>query len=317
MKTTLLPLALLVMLTVACHQADASADQTQSAEPATTAEPATEGSGAAVAQAPAVDPERYPGLLFELLNDAERARFVGLAEAELCPCEGSVQSLDACLQTEAVCELGLQAGAAMMRMVKEGATDVQISDAVQQNIANARRVWTFELEDTPWVGAEEPEIVLVNFSDFECPHCREFAHVLHRMLETHGDRVRVYYKQFPLGGHRNAAAAAIAALAAHEQGQFGPYHDLVFEHQSALSAADDPTGLLMALGSQLGLNMDRLAEDANSPAVRAQVDADRAEGIAAGIQSTPTCFFNGVQMLGGYTYDDLIARIDATLAAAE
>ncbi len=319
MKTFFLPL-LVLLACAACHQADASVSETSGGAATPAAAEATPGAeGAAngeVAQADEVSAERYPALLFELLDATERARYVGLAEAELCPCEGGVQSMDACLQTETVCELAVQAGAVLMRMVKEGAPDLQISDELQQFVTNARRVWEFDLDGVPYVGAEDPVITLVNFSDFECPHCRVYAEALHTMLETHGDQVRVYFKQFPLGGHRNAAAAAVAALAAHQQGQFGTYHDLVFEHQAALSAAEDPTALLVALANQVGLNLERFAEDANSQAMRDQVDADRAEGIASGIQSTPTCYMNGVRMMDGYSTEELNARIEAALAAA-
>ncbi|MFT6397019.1 MAG: protein-disulfide isomerase [Bradymonadia bacterium] len=256
---------------------------------------------------------RYPGLLFELLDATERTRFVGLAEAEFCPCEGAMTSLDACLKDEDICELGLQVGALMMRLVKESAQDVEITDGLQQFVQNARRVWEFELADAPCIGAEEPTITLVNFSDFECPHCREFTHSLDAVVEAHPDQVRVCYKQFPLGSHPNASAAAIAALAAHAQGRFIEYHDLVFAHQAALSAAEDPTALLVSMANEAGLNIERFIETANSEALQGQVERDRAEGIASGLTSTPTCFFNGVKMMGGYTTEELTAAVDVAL----
>lgn len=289
-------------------EAAAETEEAVNGDPA--AQPGTE---VAVAE-DGPSPTRYPGLLFELLDGTERGRFVGLAEAEFCPCDGPMTSLDACLQAEDVCELGLQVGALMMRFVKEGAQDVEITDGIQQFVQNARRVWEFDLTNSPCIGAEEPTITLVNFSDFECPHCREFTHALDAVVEAHPDQVRVCYKQFPLASHPNAGAAAIAALAAHAQGSFIEYHDLVFEHQPALSAAEDPTALLVSLANQAGLNSERFVESANAESSRLQIEADRAEGIAAGLMSTPTCFVNGVKMMGGYTTEDLTARIDAALA---
>ena len=316
-RAPLIVFALLVA-TGCTRQADAGAE-TPSDPPALAEEtPAVEtGSGdGSVAQAqnddgPAVD--RYPGLLFQLLDGAERTRYVTLAEAELCPCEGAMQSLDACLQSEDVCELGLQAGALMMRFVKEGAEDVEITDGVQTFVQNARRVWEFDLSDTPCVGPEDAAITLVNFSDFECPHCAEFSHALHTAIEAHPDALRVCFKQYPLLAHPNATAAAVAAIAAHRQGRFIEYHDLVFAQQSTLSAADDPTSLLMSLANELGLNTERFIEDANSESARQQVDADRAEGTEAQLSSTPTCFFNGVKMMDGYSEEELMARITEAL----
>lgn len=309
-----LTLAALVVALPGCHGGgSASADSVPTEPPAIEATASGSGSGSGeVAQAGAPAADRYPNLMFQLLEDAERARYVRLAEAELCPC-GAVESLDTCLRREDVCELGLESGALMMRLVKQGAEDVEISDQVQQYVTNARRVWEFELSDTPWVGAENPEVVLVNFSDFECPHCREFAHVLDAIAERYGDRVRIYYKQYPLPSHRNAQAAAFAALAAHRQGQFMAFHDLVFQNQQALSAATDPIAFLVAMASQAGLNAERFVADANDAALRAQVDRDRTEGVTAGIMSTPTLFVNGVRMLEGYTVDELGSRLEAAL----
>jgi protein-disulfide isomerase len=311
---TIFTLALLMALSSACDKAAEGREPTAAPAASEAAAPAAapaEAEGTAQADAPSS--ERYPLLNFELLDPAERTRYVGLAEGEICPC-GALESLDACLQREDVCSLGAQAGALMMQLVKQGAQDLAITDQVQQFIDNARRVWTFDLDDAPWAGAEEPEVVLVNFSDFECPHCREFAAVLDEAVERYGDSVRVYYKQFPLGGRRNSSAAAVAALAAHRQGQFVAFHDAVFERQTALSTAPDPTAFLLNIANELGLNMDRFTADANDPALRAQVDADRLEGMNAGVMSTPTCYVDGVRMMDGYSLDALTQRIDAALA---
>lgn len=273
---------------------------------APTAVPA--GSGE-VAQAGSYADDRYPGLLFELLTPPEKTRFVGLGEAELCPCEGTVASLDACLQTETVCELALQVGALMMRMVKESSPDMEITDAAQRYVENARRVWEFDLTNVPWAGAETPRSTMIVFSDFECPHCRELAGVVDRLLAAHGDTLRVYYKQFPLPMHQHAPYAAVAALAAARQGQFKAYHDAIFEHQAALQASEDPTPLLVQLATDIGLNVDRFVQDANDPALQALVDRDRREGITADIMATPTIYVDGVKLLDAYSYEALEARI--------
>ena len=314
-RAPLIALALLVA-TGCTRQADAGAE-------APTEPPAASEAEAPAAEAPEVaqaddgegpTPDRYPGLLFQLLDGAERMRYVSLAEAELCPCEGAMQSLDACLQTEEVCELGLQAGALMMRFVKEGAQDVEITDAVQTFVQNARRVWEFDLSNTPCVGPDDATITLVNFSDFECPHCAEFSHALHNAIEANPETLRVCFKQYPLLAHPNATTAAVASIAAHRQGRFIEYHDLVFANQAALSAADDPASLLVSLANEAGLNAERFVEDANSESARQHVEADRVEGAEAQLTSTPTCFFNGVRMMDGYSDEELTAKIAEALA---
>lgn len=256
---------------------------------------------------------RYPALRFEMLPEQAQGRFIELASAELCPCEGTVASLDACLKDENVCEMGVQVAALMMQLIVGGMDSVEITDTVQSFVENMRRVHTFALDDTPYQGAEEPDVVIVEFSDFECPHCARMSAMWPELLETYGDRVRVYHKQFPLGSHRNAAAASTAALAAHRQGRFVPFHDLVFEHQAQLQLASDPTPLFLEWAEACGLNIERFQTDMADPALAEMVSRDRAEGLAAGIQSTPTIFLNGVMVLDGYEESALRARIDAAL----
>ncbi len=323
-------IGLLLSLALSCTNADALPETTgpgaPTAEGVAAAEPVpaerassetqngvpTEGSGVATR----AQESRYPALMFDLLDAPEQATFSRLAESELCPCEGTVASLDTCLRSlETSCELALQGAVIMMRMIKEGSDEVEITDAVQSHIANARRIHEFDLEGVPWRGAETPAVTLVCFSDFECPHCREFAETLHTVEQTYPDTVRIYHKQFPLGQHRNALVGALAALAAHRQGQFSAFHDALFARQAELRAAEDPRPLMLAVGESIGLNMERFLTDLQDPTLRTELDRDHAEGVAAGMMSTPTLFFDGVMVQGGYELEALSGRIDARLAA--
>jgi protein-disulfide isomerase len=314
---------LLVVIAMACSLAcDRShSDAATSAESAATVQsPAAPGSGSgagvAVAQAEEVSAERYPGLMFALLEPAERVDFVRIASSELCPCDGAPASLDTCLQSiDASCEVALQVGALIMRRVKEQAGDVEILDEVQQYVENTRRVHTFDLEGVPTRGSETATVTVVEFADFQCPHCAQLSTVMSELHGRYGDRVRFYYKQFPLQSHPNAFAASVASLAAHRQGSFWPYESMVFSNQDRLGLATDPTPLLVQWAGELGLNTERFAADLASPELAAQVNADRAEGMTAGLQATPTVFINGVMLLEDYTLDGIAARIDAALAA--
>lgn len=274
----------------------------------------------AVAQAddaPAAD--RYPQLLFGLLTPEERTRFVGLAEGELCPCEeGSVVSLDACLQDpEQTCEIALQSAAIMMQGIKEGADDVELLTAIQTYQENMRRVHEFDLEGVPYKGAEDPDIVIVEYADFECPACRAASNSLSTLMEQYGDRVRVYYRHFPLPNHANAAVAARAATAAHNQQRFWDMHDRIFAGQLELQQTTDAEALLTGWAEELGLNIAQWTADMNSPAVAAQVEADRTSGLAASIGATPTLYMDGRMLMGAYDPATLGSIIEARLAAID
>lgn len=314
-RTMLLVLAM--TLAVACRPSDGNEGGVPAAE-ASELPTTPEGSGAdQVAQADDEGPsvERYPQLLFALLNPEERTRFVRLAGSELCPCEGQISSLDECLQAvETSCELALMSAEVIMRMIKEGADDVEILDTAQQMVANMQRVHEFDLAETPWKGADEPQVVVVEFADFQCPHCRELSMVMNRVAEDYGDRVRFYFKHFPLGSHPNALVAAAGTVAAQEQGRFWEFHDLVFENQAQLNIVDDPSELLLGYAEELGLNLETFRRDIGSDEVLARVAADRAEGEAAGLMATPTVFIDGVMVLEGLNEQGLRSRLDAALA---
>jgi protein-disulfide isomerase len=209
--------------------------------------------------------------------------------------------------------IALQAAALMMRGIQEGADDVEVLDGAQQHIRNARRVHTFDLAEVPWKGAENPTVVIVEFADFQCPACREVSTVLGSLLPEFESNLRIYYRQFPLPSHPNATPAAIASLAAHEQGQFWPYHDRIFSNQSRLNSTDDPTPLLLQWADELGLDRDRFVADLASPRLRQRVEADIAAGSGAGLMGTPTLYLNGVMVMDAYNRDALRARIQSAL----
>ena len=87
-----------------------------------------------------------------------------------------------------------------------------------------------ELDDghAPAKGSTKPVITIVEFSDFECPFCREVQGTLNQVVQSYGNEVRLIFKHLPLEGHRNSLPAARAAYCAGEQDRFWPYHDALF-----------------------------------------------------------------------------------------
>ena len=311
----------MMMLTVCLMTGCGKTEQAQAASVAPAkAEPAA-GSGTAEVAAAADAPSamRYgQSLPFAILEGAERKRFVALATAELCPCDGQVSSLDDCLQKpETACSLAVESGQVMMRAIKEKASDAQITDKVQQGVANARKVHTFSLEGRPSEGSATATATLVEFFDFECPHCKLMAEIVAKVSASHKAELQVVHKQFPLASHRNSPRASVAALAAHKQGRYWEFHDALFANQAELSAADDPATLFEKFAKEAGLNLTKFNADLNDPALAKMVADDRAEGETAGIDATPTLYLNGVKLTDAHTEDDLIRIIESKLGGAK
>src|SRR5205085_9495755 len=140
----------------------------------------------------------------------------------------------------------------------------------------------------PLVGSPSAPVRIVVFTDFECPYCKEAEGTLKRIAAQYGNRVGIYFRNYPLPNHLYAMPSAIASVCAAEQGRYLPYHDLLFEHQSELKSAD------YALWAEMvGLDRAKFEACRQAPETRKRVEHDIAEGVGAGVAGTPTFFVNG------------------------
>lgn len=144
------------------------------------------------------------------------------------------------------------------------------------------------LENTHVRGKKDAAVYLVEFSDFQCPACKNAEPVVEDVLSDYGDRIEFAYRHFPLQSHPYSMQAAIAAEAAGLQGKFFEMGHLLFINQTDLSDTK-----VASLASELGLDTDKFANDIADPALKAKVENDQADGLRFGINSTPTFFVNG------------------------
>jgi protein-disulfide isomerase len=131
---------------------------------------------------------------------------------------------------------------------------------------------------------------------------------LQAVLKAYPTQVRLFFKQFPLDIHSQAALAAAAAVAAQKQGKFWQMHDALFASHSDLRR---PT--ILALASAVGLDIKRFEADLDSPEVRKAVEHDLEDGQNVGVMSTPTIFIDGQHYNGNIRLDVLKPILDAEL----
>jgi protein-disulfide isomerase len=112
--------------------------------------------------------------------------------------------------------------------------------------------------------------------------------LLEQVLEKYPGKVKLVFKNFPLRNHAQARPAAIAALAAGEQGKFWEYHDKVFENYKSLSEE-----VLKRIAGEVGLDVKAFEAARKNPELAAAVSRDMQEGSQAGVRGTPTIFVNG------------------------
>jgi len=143
-------------------------------------------------------------------------------------------------------------------------------------------------EGSPFLGEEKAPVVLTIFSDFQCPHCAQMGDVFQKLLAKNPTSIKIVYKYNPLPNHQFAGAAAIAAYAAHKQGKFWQYHDLVYADFRDLTLEK-----LTQYAEKLGLNMPQFQQQMNSQEAKDKVIGDLNEGREAGVSGTPVLFVNG------------------------
>lgn len=251
----------------------------------------------------------YPGFNFSALEPSEQERFVEVAKAELCPCPNMPESLHECLQkADQRCDLSEQAASHVAIKIKEGLNQTDTLASLASFLESTRKKHEFNLQNSPLKGSADADIIIVEFADFECPHCREFSKTLDKAHKLHGDKIGVYFKHFPLSAHSNGRLAAQAAVAAHNQKKFWPMHDLVFENQRSLSP-----DRIMSFAQQIGLNMEKFTQDLNSAMTVAAVQADRAEGEKAQLTGTPTIYINGVKYMGDRSEEGFLKHLEELL----
>ena len=160
------------------------------------------------------------------------------------------------------------------------------------------------------LGPAEAPVTLVEYGDFQCPHCRAAHFYLKNVLAVMGDDMRFVFRHMPLTQiHPMAQLAAEAAEAAAAQDMFWPMHDLIYENQDLLSPV-----LLTRLGQRLGLDMQRFTDDVASHRFLPEVKAHFMSAVRSGAAGTPSFFINGEPYEGSFDDESLI---DALRFAAQ
>jgi protein-disulfide isomerase len=148
-------------------------------------------------------------------------------------------------------------------------------------------------------------VTLVEYGDFECPHCGRAHSIVSELLERLPDDVRLVFRHFPLTQiHPHAQAAAEAAEAAGAQGRFWEMHDLLFENQDALDAPS-----LLGYAGALRLDLPRFEKELVGGVHTPRVRSDFTSGVRSGVNGTPTFFINGRRHDGPWDIQSLADAI--------
>jgi len=160
-------------------------------------------------------------------------------------------------------------------------------------------------------GPEDAPVTLVEFGDYECPHCGAAHPVVQEIQRILGPSLRFIFRNFPLRQvHLHAERAAQAAEAAGAQDKFWGMHDLLFENQDALEDAE-----LLRYAAALNLDVERFATELAAGLYADRVRRDFRSGVKSGVNGTPTFFINEVRHDAPWDLPTLLAAVKAAAVA--
>jgi protein-disulfide isomerase len=169
----------------------------------------------------------------------------------------------------------------------------------------------------PSMGTPGATAVLVEFSDFQCPFCKEEAIMLRKnLLKEYPTQVRLYFKMFPLESlHPWAKPAAIASRCVYRQGPaaFWEYHDWIFENQASVTPETFKDKVMGWAKDRKDLDSLQLTQCMDKKATEEEVNANIAEGQTLGVDRTPTLYINGRKIDQTLQWPNLKAIIDQEL----
>ena len=145
------------------------------------------------------------------------------------------------------------------------------------------------IADSPTTGSRSQKMILLEFSDFQCPYCQKAYETVEEFMANHSDEVTLVYKHFPLISiHPQALAAAKASWAAQQQGKFWDYYGALFQQQDKLGE-----DFYLELAESLNLDIEQFDRDRNSRNADVAIVKDMEMAEKIGIQGTPLFILNG------------------------
>ena len=223
---------------------------------------------------------------------------------------GCNSTLAACLRADVKDKHAPRMAALASMLIRDGHAAGVVVDLLERyyaSFAQAKRV-KLKSDDCGTLGPPVAPVAVVEFSDYQCPHCATAVVPLHQMVEKAAPNVRLCSKYFPLAQHPRAAIAAGCAEYARSKGKFWLLSNLMFEHQEELDDAN-----LKAYAQQVGLNGAEMLKQAYAGKFDALIEAHKAEATGAGLRATPTFYFNGRTLTLPTRLDYLLFTVDDEL----
>jgi len=162
----------------------------------------------------------------------------------------------------------------------------------------------------------DAKVNIVEFADFECPACAATYPIMEQILASYKNNPQVNFvsRNFPLPQHQYALLTAEAAEAAGAQGKYWEMYKLIYAGYDDWINSADPMSILADYAVQLKLDVNRFKSEVAANKYDNIIQQDKQDGLALGVNSTPTFYINGIKEVGIRSLDDFKAKVDSALA---
>ncbi len=247
--------------------------------------------GAIAADAPpaAAPADALPGVDLSSLSADQRKVVLDYAKEAFCYC-GCPHTIDQCLRTHGKCHHAARMAKLAAHLVASGVPKADLPKLVDGYYASFDKRAKLDVSQFgPPRGNASAPVALVEFSDFTCPYCQKVHAPLSAFVAARAERVKLFYKPFPIDSHPGAYDAAQAGEWARAKGFFWALHDTLFENPVAARSVADLADVARGVGGDPADLRAALDEKTYLPKVK----ESQAEARQAGIRGTPTLFLNG------------------------
>jgi protein-disulfide isomerase len=170
------------------------------------------------------------------------------------------------------------------------------------------KIYEIPVGESFWKGSKDAPVTVVMFQDFQCPFSRRSQTTINKLIRKYPEKVKVVFKNFPLGFHKEAVIAAEAAMAAGSQGKFWEMHDMNFANQKQLKIEN-----LRANARQLGIDMNQFNDNMKTRQFKKIINEDIEIAKEVGVRGTPTFFVNGRKLVGAKPLTEFEKIIDVIM----
>lgn len=223
------------------------------------------------------------------LTPNEKREFYGDLKALLSPCEKVAVPLYQCIAEKRDCKACVPAGNYLLAQVQKGTPKEVRADFYKGRYTS--KAVEVPVTDAPTKGPEKAIVTIVEWADFECPHCKLLSPLLDALVERFPGQVRLAYKFYPIAGHKDADVAARGGFASIGQGKFWEMHHALFDNQGM----NDRSGIIK-LAKKIGLDVDQFKKDMADDEASNRIERDRKQADDLGLDGTPYVFVNGTRL---------------------